>query len=494
MDLFATYEHWQGSPVEATYEVTEVLLHFRPGVLPPTERVMRKWRQDGVLTRVGRRFTGYNVLEAAYVSWQRKESVTISNITARLRELGIVDLAAALTQKARVELSSSPSAQRVEQAAILLAYGILKQFQAIRAGYPVGVGLSHPNPQTAATAIPLELRQAQAHLARLAIGSGQADICASVHELLSFCTRPLREWAPSPLQTDERYANVVLINQEYHVPTQECGDLAELGGHLADIVERQLYGQLRTGLDKLDDTDRPAAYTLVRQFVATHPMATWQELATAYRHPLLNKEITDWLRTVYEPVHAHLANSEGYIPRCAHCRAPLARPIAHHSSSSSLQCLLVGCRAAHPQPQMASMSPKLGDTYLARPEILQYWCSPALEELRLYEELSAIFGRTEEVHLYPFEDKCDVAVGMRIGIDVKDYHDPVRLAHKLNHRLEALHLYEEVVVAVAQRQVRNRPEYLRQVQEQLHPKLARRIHVLAVDDLIHTLRTHGRLS
>ncbi|MBD2722199.1 hypothetical protein IC234_08670 [Hymenobacter sp. BT189] len=417
----------------------------------------------------------------------------MSTIVARLRELGMEDLAAALTQKARIELSDSPSAQRVEQAAILLAYGILKQFQAVRAGYPVGVGLSHPNPQIAATAIPLELRQAQTHLARLAIGSGQVDVCASVHELLAFCTRPLRDWAPLPLQTDERYASVVLINQEYHVPTQECGDLAELGGHLADIVEKQLYKQLRTGLDKLDDTDRPAAYTLVRQFVATHPMATWSELATVYRHPLLNKEITDWLRVSYEPVHAHLANRQGYIPRCGHCRAPLVHP-ADSRHGSALQCQLSGCRAMHPQPQATPNPLKLGDTYLARPELLQYWCSPALEELRLYRELSAIFSPAEEVHLYPFEDKCDVAVGLRFGIDVKDYHDPVRLAHKLNHRVEGLHLYEEVVIAVAQRQVRNRPEYLQQVREQLHPKLARRIHVLAVDDLIHILRTRGRLD
>lgn len=162
MDLHTQYAAWEGSPGEATQEVAAVLRLYRPGILPPTERLLRKWRQDDVLTRQGRRFTGRNVLEAAYVAWRRSEGANLPAIVQQLRELDLEELAATLTRKP-VPQSAAVSAQRVEQVAILLAYGVLKQFQAVRAGRAVGVGLSHPDPLIAAAALPLELRQAQAH-------------------------------------------------------------------------------------------------------------------------------------------------------------------------------------------------------------------------------------------------------------------------------------------------------------------------------------------
>ncbi|UOQ83245.1 hypothetical protein [Hymenobacter sp. 5414T-23] len=484
------YEGWQGNPEEATQEVAALLLRWQPGVIAPTERVLRKWRQEEVLTRMGRRFTGRNLLEAVYVAWQRKEGQALPVITARLQPLSLKELEELVTnQTPRSDAVAPPiDERRIERTVILLAHGVLKQFQAVRMGAPVGVGLSHPDARVANNAIPLQLRQAQAQLARLAFEHGQPDDNASVHELLVHCMQPFKQWAPQPLAHHPEFANVVLIDAEYRVPSRECGDFAALGGHLTDIIENQIHQQLMVALDALDPEERDDAYTLVRRFVAENPMVsqaskTWRKLLM---NPRLSLDIRGWLQTVYEPAHAAMADNRGFVTYCGHCQAPLLR------TKEGWNCALTACRANHPRT-LPGDAIGLEQALVARPEVLKYWCNPALDELRLHHELTALFPQ-ESVLLYPNLDLCDVAIGTRIGIDVKDYADPVLLARKLNRGVGGLRLYDEMVVAVATRQVRNRPEYLPQVREHLQTALRRSLRILSVDDVLQTLRTHGQFA
>lgn len=483
------FSTWQGNPREATQEVAALLLQWHTGVIAPTERALRKWRQEEVLTHEGRRFTGRNLLEAAYVTWQRKEGVSLPLVTAQLREFTLQELQNRVNKRV-AEPTEQPfvDERRLERTVIILAYGILKQFQAVRAGHPVSVGLSHPDARVVEAAIPLPLRQAQTQLARLSFESGQPDEYASVHELLWRCTKPMRAWAPRPLAEHAQYANVVLIDEEYRVPSPECGDFAELGGHLADIIENQIHQQLMQALNRLDESERDGAYTLVRKFVAENPLvvstgASWSKLLT---NPRLNLEIRAWLDTVYERAHAALADKQGLVGRCNYCHGPLTR------DKHKAVCSLTACRAAHPRTKAAEPVP-LADALVARPEVLKYWCNPALDELRLFRELTVLFPE-EEVQLFPFSDLCDVAIGTRIGIDVKDYHDPVLLARKLNRGVGGLRLYDEMVVAVASRQVENRPQYIPQVQENLQTALRRSLRIMSVDEVLANLSKHGHLA
>lgn len=483
------FKTWQGNPREATQEVAALLLQWHPGVIAPTERVLRKWRQEEVLTHEGRRFTGRNLLEAAYVTWQRKEGVSLASVTNQLRELTIGELKDKVIKQVSEPLKQPYiDERRLERTVILLAYGILKQFQAVRAGHPVSVGLSNPDKRVIDATIPLPLRQAQTQLARLAFESGQQDDYASVHELLWGCTKPMREWAPRPLAEHAQYAGVVLIDVEYKVPSLECGDFAELGGHLADITENQIHQQLMQALDRLDESERSGAYTLVRKFVAENPLvirtgAPWRKLLT---NPRLNLEVRGWLDTIYEPAHAALADKQARVARCSYCHAPLIQ------DKHKIICSLTACRAAHPRTKPTEPVP-LADALVARPEVLKYWCNPALDELRLFKELTALFP-DEQVQLFPDLDLCDVAIGTRIGIDVKDYSDPVLLARKLNRGVGGLRVYDEMVVAIASRQVESRPEYIPQVKEHLQTALRRSLRILSVDEVIDKLRKYGHLS
>lgn len=489
-----SYSDWEGTPNEALQEVAALLFAYHPGVVAPTERVVRKWRQEEILSREGRRFTGRNVLEAVCVARQRRDGAALPTIAAQLRNLDLDQLqawAGAGGEALHVEAATYADEQRLERTVVLLAYGVLKQFQAVQAGRAVGVGLSRPSSGAVDAPIPLPLRQAQASLARLAFEHGQMDEYASVHELLWRCTQPLEHWAPRPLAEHPLYASVVLIDAEYHVPSPECEDFAEAGGHLEDLVEHQIHRGFRQALDRLDESERDAAYTLVRHFIGKNPLvgtgngSSWRQLLS---NPRLNPALREWLRFVYEPVPTSWADRQGMVAQCAHCQAPLVR-----QSRQPLACVLASCRAAYPRAAATGQPIPVAEALVARPEVLRYWCNPALDELRLFRELAALFP-DEEVCLYPYQDLCDVAIGSRIGLDVKDYADPVRLARKLNRGVGGLRLYDTMVVAVASRQVENRPEYLPQVREHLQPALRRSLRVLSVDDVLETLRQHGDLS
>ncbi|MBO0360688.1 hypothetical protein J0X19_22195 [Hymenobacter sp. BT186] len=457
--------------------------------MPPTERVLRKWRQEEVISRTGRRFTGRNVLEAVYTAWQRREGATLIAIASQLQTLELPQLHTQVASATEATTPAYADDRRLTQLMTLLAHGVLKQFQAVQAGRAVGVGLGDTTAATEAV-IPLPLRQAQAQLARLAFEGGQVDECASVHELLWRCTKPLNEWAPLALAQHPHYADVVLIDAEYRVPSPACEDFGEEGGHLADLVENQIYRGLRQALDQLDESERDVTYTLVRRFVAEHPMVsrTGQAWRKLWASPRLNPAVREWLRFVYEPAHAALANRQGLVAQCAHCHAPLVS-----QDRKPLSCVLSACRATHPHPAATGEPLALADALVARPEVLRYWCNPSLDELRLFRELTALFPE-EEVQLYPYQDLCDVAVGTRLGFDVKDYTDPVLLARKLNRGVGGLRLYDTMVVAVAERQVVNRPQYLPQVREHLQTALRRSLRVLSVDDILETLRHDGQLS
>lgn len=468
MILPARFADWHGTLREAITAITELIVELHVPTEPPTERALRDWRNEALLTRDGRKFTSRNLLEAIRAKQLRDREIPVSIIKEHLRGFSDGDLLAAITKPDAAIPTSVSREDEAERAVLLLASGVLKQFREVQEGRIVGV----------AENTPLALRQAQAQLARLYILYGREDEVASVHELLVRCRRALSEWAPPPVATHEQYANAVLIDPEYRVPSEDCEAIAELGGHLEDLVETQMHGQLMRALGKLDEVEREGAYTLVRRFIAQHPLATRNEFREIRNDPHITPEVAAFLDRVYSLAHADLAVG-GVVRRCERCRGYIR---------GNDKCVLASCRYLNGKSTVSIPVPHT-DAFVARPEILKFWCDPAQEELRMYHELCNVYG--EAVRLYPHLDRCDVSIGNEIGIDVKDYRDPVRLARKLNRGLGGLRMYPRMILGVATRRAIDK-EYIPRLKEHLLPTNRDALNIESVENVIKRLKTEVR--
>jgi hypothetical protein len=218
--------------------------------------------------------------------------------------------------------------------------------------------------------------------------------------------------------------------------------------------------------------------TYIREFIGRHPLVTAVELQHLYLHPELNDEAIDFVRGLYQPIHATYA-VDGHVRRCYHCGALIGEENV---------CILAGCRDDHPTEAASPI--RLDSAYLARPEVLKYWVDPAREELRIYDTLRQEAHLHDRVSLYPHSDWCDISIDEAVGVDVKDYHDPVRLAQRLNHSIGHLSQYPERILAIAKR--RWSPLYRDRLVEQLTPEKRALLHVMSVDQAIKYLkRTYG---
>lgn len=477
VSAFDRYRNWQGSPRDAVARIAELITALGVSVEPPTDRALRDWRNEEVLTKAGRKLTTRNLLEAIRIKQLRDRGLPMALIKDQVHGLSEEQLVEAIQKPDAPIRSTSSSQSEAERTVALLARGVLQQFRNVQQGSIVGVTRNVGKLQ----GTPLTLRQAQAHLARLYLENGLDDQVASVHELLVRCKQPLRAWAPPPIATHEEYADAILIDTDYVVPSEDCETIAEQGGHLEDLVEKQFHKDLMVALEKLPDEERAPAYTQVRSFIAEHPLATHEEWRGIRNDPHLTQETARFFETVYEPAHADLA-IDGAVPRCARCHGYVRRDDS---------CVLASCRHVQKKAVVGERI-HLANAFVARSAILKFWCDPAQEELRLFRELHQFYGPI--VSLYPHVDRCDVSIGNEIGIDVKDYRDPIRLARKVNRDLGGLRLYPRRILAIANRRTVD-DSYMGRLKEQLVSATRDVIEIMTVQDAIESLtkrtRNHG---
>lgn len=353
-----------------------------------------------------------------------------------------------------------------------LAKSIITQYQSIKSGSIVGdLDQSRHMP----------LQQAMAHLGRLYFIEGREDQAASVHHLLYLCMQPLAKWAPQAITSLEAYREAILIDPDYRVPSEDCEAIAEEleGIQLQDLIERQIHEQLTIALQKLG-SDADWAYTTVREFIVRHPLATRVELAGLSQNPELTNEVIELVRDLYRPVHSIYAHNDE-VRRCSFCYGLL--DLAGY-------CILAGCRQDHPHPQVIDQVAHLGEVFIVRPEVLKFWVDPAREELRIYDSLRILPHLQGNVNLYPYSDRCDISIGDYIGIDVKDYHDPVRLAYRLNRSIGGLNFYSTKILAVAQRRWSN--VYRDRLIEQLDRHPRELLEIMSVDQVITRYKRETR--
>jgi hypothetical protein len=366
---------------------------------------------------------------------------------------------------------ASPTSAFARDTLHLLAKGILEQYQLVTRGAIVG---HTDDRRTGSQNTPLTLWQAGAHLGRLYFEEGREDQAASFHALLDYCTKPLRDWVPHAVWSLPEAADTVFIDADYRVPSEDCEVIAQQmqGTNLEDLIEKRLHNDLTQSLSKLGD-DADAAYTTIREFIGRHPLATTTELNGLYTQPGLNNAAIAFVQRLYTPVHANVA-TQGQVQRCHFCNAPVGR---------DGRCMLQGCRYDHPHTKLTEAIP-LEQARVASPEVLKYWVDPAREELRLYDALRKV---GIAVDLYPHIDRCDIAIGEEVGIDVKDYRDPVRLSWKLNQGIVGLRHYPRSILAVADRRAWN-GDYIERLREQLSSENQQRLELRSVSDAIRMLK------
>ena len=436
---------------------------------PPSLRTLRLWRSKGWLSKSERSFTRRNLLEALGIMRLGADGVTNSAAAQKCLKL---DEERLLSLAKTPEVTSLDTPKDFARITLdLLARGVLEQYRQAMQGAVTGL-VRYERGGVVDT--PLPLRQAMARLGRLYWEEGCEDHAASVHEILQACMTPFSLWAPGAISSISGTANSVLIDPEYRVPSEDCETIAQQadGANLDDLIEHNMHSQLMQAIAPLGN-DAHGAYTTLRGFVARHPLATIRELHRLYANPELPNSAIEFVRSLYVPVHVDLA-MKGTVSRCYYCNAPVDRDD---------RCLIHGCREDHPQVRCGQRV-RQDEALVARPEVLKYWVDPAREELRLFDSL-----RRSKIaaDLYPFSDRCDVAIGDVVGVDVKDYRDPSSLARKLNLGIGGLAHYRRRIIAVADRRTRNK-EYTERLREQLLPYIRQSIEVRSVSDTIHELK------
>lgn len=477
MTPFDAWREWQGTAKEALASAATLARDLGLHLTMPSERALRDWRSEALLTHTNRRFTGRNLLELLRIKQLRDLEVSANLIRAALEEKSDDQLVEELTVTVSLPiLDAMPKpddTSEAERAVQLLAAGILHQFSATSHGKLVGIYVD----------IPVTLRQAQAHLSRLAFRSDSTPHrdrtsinLSSVHELLHACTTPMARWAPAPIAEHPVYAELTLIEPDLFTPSPECEQLAEQAGHLENLIEVHWHNRFSHTLDRLDEDRRDAMYTRIRRFIAEHPLVAADELLSLKRDPRIQLagDVGSFIDSVYLPVHAY-DTVHRQVHRCAHCQGPVRDG----------RCRLPSCRALRAVTEEAAPIP-MDQAFIAHPALLRYWCDPAQEELRLYRHLKRTHGN--DVRLYPLRDACDVAVGSEYGVDVKDYSDPVQLAAKLNAGIGRFRMYPHKFLAIATRRARD-ASYIPRLKERLSSALLKDLTVLSVEEAMAQLST-----
>ncbi len=436
----------------------------------PSLRTLRLWRTKGWLSKGSHRFTRRNLLEALGIMSLCADGIATGAAAQKVAKLD--DNALEALVLAQTNMATTKSRDFAEVTLTLLAQGVVRQHHRIRRGSIVGLVRPEQNPNEST---PLALRQAMARLGRLYFEDGQEDRAASVHQLLVHCMEPLAHWAPSILCSLPETSDLVLIDPDYRVPSEDCEAIVEQaqGSRLEDLIERRLHSQLMHTLERLG-SDADAAYTTIREFIARHPLATTEELQTLRTNPELPNDAVVFVHSfIYSSIHADYA-VKGFIRRCYHCQAPIDR---------EGRCFLHGCREDHPQVCQSQPVPQM-EAHVAQTEVLKYWVDPAREELRLFDSL-----RREGIQavLYPRQDQCDVAVGDAVGVDIKDYRGPATLARRLNRGIAGLRDWDRKIIAIADRRIRSNTDYITHLKEQLNPRVRNDVEILSVSATIKEL-------
>lgn len=300
--------------------------------------------------------------------------------------------------------------------------------------------------------MPAMARRALARLSRHCVLDGVDDLGSSIHLVMIAAARPMSQWGVPAFAGDFRYREVELVDDALGVPTNDCRELALLGGSEIDANEDIHHEQLRAAVQGYPAAKRNWAYTTVREFVVRHPVTSLEDLhafiATGHLHGARA------IAALYRPIPQN-AISDGSVCLCGRCGSllwPDDDPAFPFGRCRIRQCAMRG------ETIVGKVINEPSIFRLATGAVLAFWVGPGLDEIALFDRLS---GTGTPATLYPMADAADVGVqGLDVGLDVKSYASPIILGARLSRGLGRLTLFKRRVIVVPDYKLRLNPSYL----------------------------------
>ena len=300
-----------------------------------------------------------------------------------------------------------------------------------------------------------EDRRAMALVSRVCLVNGLEDQGAEIHNLLSLCTRPLGQWLPILEVEKSGLSGTSFIQAEEGIPTPEADELAATFSGLTQRLEEELFSNLVERLGKFPEGVANNYYTKVREFVVRNPVCPTERLK-AFSDKL---PAAIWIvlhQNFYEAVPDSWAIAPGRsVPICDHCGN------AMRARKAGYECRTAAC-AAFAGASSTNSAKNDGLLRVTR-GIRQYWVEPGIDEMRLYDALTAAGLHAE---LYPFRDRVDVAVG-ETGIDLKTYSSPETLGLRFKRGIGGLVYYHNRWLVVPDWLIKSVPSYLERLRESM---------------------------
>ena len=476
---FDNVRDWQGTAEGLLQELQRKIEQLNLSVESPTVRTIRSWRARKLLSQPkGQKFGFRQILEGLATLMLLKKGWTLVAIAEVLSSWNDIELEQQILaerdgenkiESANIQESSLFLTKKsknnltlAEEAVILLAQGILRQYDRVLTGREI---------VRQDDKLPSELHSAMCKLGRLYLEEGKCDRAACIHDVLE-CSRysldTYNKWDLNIFRHSEfRFGNVQLIDRDMRVPTPDCAEIADLSGGYGEdnVIENRLHLKIRTATERLGRRKQHKAYTAIRELLGRRSLIPERELLDY----LEENNLTPLQETVlefFDPVpEIWLINN--FANRCKHCRT-LMRPHPNRDSYPDGYCPIYQCNSKYPPKIGERLDPKNGRLLVAKPQILAYWTAPAIDELAIFDEAKA-YGLDAE--LYPESDQCDVAISDRnIGIDAKSYRSPVLLALKLNRSIGGLIFYKTRIVAITDELIEDCPGYLSTLRSLLDKK------------------------
>ena len=297
-----------------------------------------------------------------------------------------------------------------------------------------------------------EDRRAMALVSRACLTNGLPDRGAEIHELLAACTEPLGDWLPIPEIVSGGLSATTFIEPEGGIPTPETEELAGSFTGLTAGLEEQIFARFKEILNAFPKEAAYDYYTRIREFVVRHPLTTTAHLQSLLTSELPVRLIVLITQEFYETV-PRAWSIGGAVQVCRHCGN------AMRLGKASLVCRSAACAAsrpseAKPQPNGTGASEMLRTTR----GISQYWVDPGIDEIRLYDELTAL---GIDAQLYPHRDRVDIEIdALGVGIDLKSYASPETLGQHFKRGLGGLGHYEHRWVVIPDWRQQATPSYL----------------------------------
>ncbi len=491
---FDDIKDWQGTAENLLEELQRQIKQLNLSVEPPAVRTIRSWRGKKLLSQPkGKKFGFRQVLEGLAILQFLKKGwtlVAIAEVLSSLndKELGQQILATRNDENSEIsenhQLSLFPTQQNksnltlAEDAVILLAQGILRQYDRVLTGREI---------VRQDDKLPSELHSAMCKIGRLYLEEGKCDRAACVHDVLERSRYSLnsKQWNLNTFK-ELAFANASLIDLDLKVPTVDCAEIADKSGGYGEdnVIENRLYLKIINATKSLGTKKQHQAYTAIRELIGRRSLIRERELLDyLIEHNLtpLQETVVEFFDFVPETwLINNLAN------RCYHC-GTLLRPHPNRDRYPYGYCPIYQCNSKYPPRVGERLNPEDGRLLVAKPQILAYWTAPAIDELAIFDEAKT-YGLDAE--LYPESDQCDVAIGDRaIGIDAKSYRSPVLLALKLNRSIGRLIFYKKRIVAITDELIEDCSGYLSTLRSLLDKKgETATLQVMSVSSVIENIQ------